>query len=118
MKVLLVEDSWQVGRAMMKLLHSLGMDAAGPAASSAEAGILISERVPDVAVIDFNLRGGEQALGLIDQLNDRGTCVIVTSGFEDPPLPEGKAIAILQKPISMEKLLAALHLVAAQKAGS
>ena len=116
MRILVVEDSWQIGMAMKNLLTALGADVAGPAATTAEAEQLISEQRPDVAIIDFNLRGGELAHGLIDRLNDRGIRVIVVSGYAVIPLAPGKAAAILQKPVVEAQLLTALRPVTARKA--
>jgi len=113
--ILVVEDSWQIGVAMKNLLTALGADVAGPAATAAEAEQLISEQTPDVAIIDFNLRGGELAHGLIDRLNDRGIRVIVVSGYAVVPLAPGKVAAILQKPVVEAQLLAALRPVTARK---
>src|SRR2546430_15974184 len=79
--ILLVEDSWHVGKAMKTLLHVLGADVAGPAATSADAERLVAERTPDVAIVDINLRGGEQANGLIDRLYEQGIPVIVLTGY-------------------------------------
>ena len=42
--ILLVEDSWHVGKALKTLLHVLGADVAGPAATSADAKRLVAER--------------------------------------------------------------------------
>src|SRR5689334_1319936 len=72
LSVLIVEDSWQVGAAVKRLLQSCGADVAGPAATAADAARLVSERTIDVALVDINLRGGELAYGLIDQLHDQG----------------------------------------------
>jgi len=108
-RILVVEDSWQLGIALKRLLQALGADVAGPVAIAADAERLISEHAPDAALVDFNLRGGEQACVLIDRLNNQGVRVIVTSGYADIPLAPGKAAAILQKPISEAKLLAALR---------
>jgi DNA-binding NtrC family response regulator len=114
--ILVVEDSWHIGMAMRNLLTAFGADVAGPAATTAEAQHLISERMPDVAIVDFNLRGGELAHGLIDRLNDRGIRVIVVSGYAVVPLTPGKAAVILQKPVVEAQLLAALRPVIAHKA--
>jgi DNA-binding NtrC family response regulator len=86
MVVLLVEDSWHLGVAMKRLLQLLGADVAGPAATTAEAERLIAERIPDVALVDFNLRDNELADGLIDHLHDQGVRVIVTSGYAVFPM--------------------------------
>ena len=114
--ILLVEDSWHLGVAMKRLLELLGADVAGPAASTAEAERLTAERVPDVALVDFNLRGNERADGLIDRLHDQGVRVIVTSGYAVFPMAPEKVAAILQKPISESQLVAALRPVVAKKA--
>jgi CheY-like chemotaxis protein len=108
MRILVVEDSWHIGIALKSLLRSLGADVAGPVASVAEADLLVAEQAPDVALIDFNLRGGERAGSLIDRLHDQGVRVVVTSGYAVLPLTPGKAAAVLQKPISEVQLLAAL----------
>jgi DNA-binding NtrC family response regulator len=109
MHILLVEDSWQLGIALKNLLQMLGADVAGPVATTAEAERLISEHGPDVALVDVNLRGGEQAYDLIDELHGKGVRVIVTSGYADHPLASQKVVAILQKPISEELLLETLR---------
>ena len=108
-RVLVVEDSWHISMALKSLLRSLGADVIGPAATTAEAERLISERVPDASIVDFNLRGGELAHDLIDKLNKVGVRVIVASGYTSVPVAPGKAAAILQKPIVEAQLLAALR---------
>jgi CheY-like chemotaxis protein len=115
-RILLVEDSWHVGKAMKNLLQSLGADVTGPAATSAEAERLISEHAPQVALVDISLREGEMAYGLIDRLHDRGVPVIVISGYLVPPQAPVKAAAILQKPVSAAQLLATLRPVTARMA--
>ena len=107
-QILLVEDSSVVGAAMKDLLEACGGDVAGPVATIAEADRLISKNLPDAALVDINLRGGERADGLIDRLHDRGVRVVVISGDTGPPLAPGKAVATLLKPFSEEELFAAL----------
>jgi DNA-binding NtrC family response regulator len=108
-RILVVEDSWHIGIALESQLRALGADVAGPVATTDEAEQLIAEQTPAVAIVDFNLRGGELAHGLIDRLNDQGIRVIVISGYAVVPLAPGKAAAILQKPIVEAQLLAALR---------
>ena len=100
LSVLVVEDSWQVGAAVKRLLQGCGADVAGPAATAADAARLISERTIDVALVDINLRGGELAYGLIDQLHDQGIRTVVVTGHAGVALEEGKVAAVLQKPVS------------------
>jgi FixJ family two-component response regulator len=106
MRILLVEDSWQLGMALKSLLRSVD----GPVATTKDAENLISQNVPDAAIIDVNLRQGERSYGLIDQLVGRGVPVVVTSGYSDLPMVSAKA-HILEKPISEEKLIAILRSV-------
>jgi DNA-binding NtrC family response regulator len=114
--ILLVEDSWHVGNAMKSLLRALGASVAGPAATSADAERLLSEQTPDVAVVDFSLRHGERAQGLIGKLNALGVKVVVVSGYEDVPLTPGTSATVLQKPVREAELVAALRPTALQKA--
>src|ERR1700691_1311013 len=117
LRILVVEDSWQIAEALKSLLTALGADVAGPAASAADADRLISEQIPDVALVDFSLRDGEMADGLIDRLNDRGVRVVVMSGYTVLPLAREKAVAILKKPIIEAQLLAALRPVTVEVPG-
>ncbi|MBO0712020.1 MAG: hypothetical protein J2P47_12155 [Acetobacteraceae bacterium] len=115
-RVLVVEDSWQLGVAMRSLLQAYGADVTGPVATAADADRLCAERAPDVALVDFNLRGGELANALIDRLHGRGIHVIVTSGYAAPPVSLDKVATVLQKPISEARLLESMRPVAARKA--
>jgi DNA-binding response OmpR family regulator len=108
LRILLVEDSWNVGEALTSLLRAMGAEVAGPAATTAEAERLLSTYAPDVAVVDFTLRGGELAVGLIDQLHDRGIRVVMTSGYDIQSFASEK-VAILKKPFTDTELLASLH---------
>jgi len=111
LRVVLVEDSWHVGFGLKNLLLAWEVDVAGPVATAAEGERLTSERLPDVAIVDLNLRGGEAANDLIDRLHEQGVRVIVMTGYSQVQLAPGKAAAILHKPFSDEQLLAALHQV-------
>jgi DNA-binding NtrC family response regulator len=114
-RILVVEDSWHIGTALKSLLQALEAEVLGPVATVAEAERLISEQTPDASIVDFNLRGGELANGLIDKLNELGIRVIVISGYASVPITPGKAAAILQKPLVESQLLAALRPLAGQK---
>jgi len=107
--VLIVEDSWSVGTGLQKLLESRGANVMGLAATAAEAECLIAQRTPDVALVDINLRRGEQSHALIDRLHDRGIRVVVITGYGDVSLPPGRAADILRKPMREDLLLASLR---------
>jgi len=115
-RILVVEDSWQLAMALKSLLQACGAEVSGPVATSADAQRLVSEQMPDAALVDFNLRGGERADGLIDKLHEQGIYVVVTSGYAVLPIVPRHAAAILQKPISEAQLLGSLRPVVERKA--
>ena len=106
-RVLVVEDTWLVAKALKTALEGLGMVVAGPASNTADADRLVAEETPDLAVVDVNLKG-EMAYGLIDRMHDRGVRVVVVSGYAVLPSSTQKAAAILQKPFSGAELQATL----------
>jgi CheY-like chemotaxis protein len=108
-RVLIVEDSWDVAMAFKRLLAAWGADTVGPVATTHDAMRLVAERAPDVALVDINLRRGEKAYDLIERLHQQGIRIVVMSGYADVSLTEGKAAAILQKPVQGELLLASLR---------
>jgi DNA-binding response OmpR family regulator len=109
LNILLVEDSPDVGEAVKKLLELLGATVAGPAPTMAAAESLLAERLPDVALLDFHLRGGERSDGLIARMRQQGVPVIMLSGsFEFPPLQSLAGATIVEKPVSEAELLAHL----------
>jgi CheY-like chemotaxis protein len=109
LRVLVVEDSWEVATGLTRLLKAWGLDVLGPVATTADALRLICERTVDVALVDIHLRGGEQAYGLIDRLHDRGIRVVVISGYSDVSVPHGKVAATLRKPMEPGLLLQSLR---------
>jgi DNA-binding response OmpR family regulator len=114
-RILVVEDSWHLGKALKGLLQDCGAEVAGPAATSADAQRLASEQPPDAALVDFSLRNDERADVLIERLNEQGIYVIVMSAHDLLPVAARRAAAILQKPFSLAALLNSLRLVVVRK---
>jgi DNA-binding response OmpR family regulator len=105
LKILLVEDSQSVGDALKQHLELLGANVTGPAATTAEAMKLITERLPNVALVDFHLRG-ENSSGLIARLRGEGVPVILLSGsFEFSPPVSLEGVTMVEKPISEAQIL-------------
>jgi DNA-binding response OmpR family regulator len=111
-RVLIVEDSWQVAKALGSVLSDLGMVVTGPTSTVAEAERLVAEQQPELALVDLNLRG-EMAFGLVGWLRDRGLRVIVLTGYAGLSKPLDKANAVLQKPYDAHELLATMRQVLA-----
>jgi CheY-like chemotaxis protein len=115
-RILLVEDSWPAAVALRRLLRVLGAEVSGPVATSADALRLASERPPDAALVDFNLRGGELADDLVEQLREQGIHVVVITGYTELPKMPRHAVALLHKPFGDAELLASLRPVVSRKA--
>jgi DNA-binding NtrC family response regulator len=117
LSILLVEDSWHVGKAMKGLLRVLGAEVVGPAATAADAERLVAERTPDVAIVDVNLRHGETSSNLIDRLLEQRIPVIIVTGYAAVSLPTRNVEAILEKPVSKQRLLENLRPIIARRLG-
>ena len=109
-RVLVVEDSWQVASTMKSALEELGMVVAKPAATLAAANRLIANHIFDLAVVDINLKG-EMSYDLIVRLSDRGVRVVVVSGYVTPGESIPNAAAVLRKPLSTVELITTLRQV-------
>lgn len=107
-RVLVVEDGWQVADALRVTLENMGMIVVGTASTAAEAQHVAGEHRPRIAVVDVNLKGA-MAYSLMDWLDDRGVRVVVISGYEDHPASLAKFAAVLQKPFTATALRTALH---------
>jgi two-component system, response regulator PdtaR len=108
--VLVVEDNWQVAKALECALKQLEMRVSGPASTTSDAKRLVAAQMPTVAIVDVNLKR-EMACDLLVELHEKGVHVIFISGYAIPPIPKKKAAVILQKPFSAEDLLTALRTV-------
>jgi two-component system, response regulator PdtaR len=109
-RVLVVEDSWQVASTMKSALEEVGMVVAKPAATLVAAKRLIANHIFDLAVVDINLKG-EMSYDLIVRLSDQGVRVVVVSGYVAPEESIASAAAVLQKPLSKVELIATLRQV-------
>jgi CheY-like chemotaxis protein len=110
-RVLVVEDSWDVSAGLKALLEAWGAEVVGPAATADDARRLISGCIPDVALVDINLRHGERSYGLVDEMRELGVPVVLITGYANVPPVKDKAAAILQKPFDDRHLLATLRAV-------
>ena len=107
-RVLIVEDSWQVAMALKSMLRDRGMVITGPTSKIAEAERLAVDEKPELALVDLHLKG-EMSWGLVDWLHQRGLRVIVLSGYAGPNLSLDKANAIVQKPFGADELVATMQ---------
>ncbi len=118
LNILLVEDSPVVADALKQHLELFGATVVGPAATTAEAREVIMAGPPDVALVDFHLRG-ENSYTLIAQLRQEGIPVVMLSGSIEssaPALLEG--VVMLEKPVTEEQMLEHLRPIARARKNS
>ena len=71
MRILVVEDDPRAGPAIKAVLGSAGHEVVGPCRDAAKALRRVARARPDLALVDFNLAGGEDGLSLSRKLRDR-----------------------------------------------
>ena len=111
-RVLIVEDAWQVAKALKSVLEQMGMHVVGPTAATAQARDLAAAQRPKLAIVDINLKH-ETSYDLIDELHEQGVRIIVISGYAEPTVSRNSVTAILQKPFSGSDLITMMKSVVA-----
>lgn len=114
LSVLVVEDAWQVAKAMKAMLDQYEIDVIGPVATAADARRQLAIRKPQAALVDVNLKG-ELAWDLIDDLGAQDIEVIVISGYPQPKTSTRASMVHLQKPYDAAELLSALCAIAGKR---
>ena len=103
-RVLVVEDSWHVAKAIKGALEVLGMQVIGPTATTEEARQLTAAHKPMLALVDVNLKQ-ENSHGLIHELHKQGIPVVVVSGYASVPIAQDTHAGYLQKPFKGAELV-------------
>jgi len=112
LRILVVEDSPVVADALKQHLELFGATVVGPAATTAEAKEAIMAGRPDVAMVDFHLRG-ENSYTLIAELRQEGIPVIMLSGsIESSASALHEGVVMLEKPVTEEQMLEHLRPIA------
>ncbi len=106
--VLVVEDDEDNRELLVTLLQSANLAVRG-AATVAEAHAIIATDKPEFLVADYSLPDGTAAslLDLCASARPR-VCILVT-GFDDTDVTATGFDVVLTKPVSFEKLLAAIR---------
>lgn len=109
-KILIVEDDALIAMELSERLEEMGYQVLGPAMTLAEAETAASQgERPDAALLDANL-AGQSSVPAGVALAARGVPVAFCTGYDEVKnLPaELKGAMVLTKPVSDEKLSAAL----------
>lgn len=111
-RILLVEDEPLIAMMLEDFLEALDKTPVGTADSVAAALALVSGGGIDAAILDVNLRGGEQSWAVADALAANGIpFVFATGGSRDGLAEAYRERPTLAKPFTMDgvaKALAAL----------
>ena len=105
-RVLVVEDEFLIAAELSAILEDAGHAVVGPAGSVAAArALLVDGQMPDLAVIDANLRG-ETSERLAEDLRRLGIPFCVCTGYQPGDLKaQFGDVITLQKPVSPGTLL-------------
>jgi len=113
-RILIVEDEPLIAMMLEDFLDVLGKQLAGTADSVAGALALIEAGSVDAAILDVNLRGGEQSWPIADALAARGVpFVFATGGSQDSIAEQYRGRPTLAKPFTMDAVAKILDGLAA-----
>jgi signal transduction histidine kinase/CheY-like chemotaxis protein len=112
LRVLVLDDDRDILKGMESLLTSLG-NVVRTAETPAQGLAIAREWEPEIALVDFRLRGESSGLHFISQLRELfpGTPALLISGDTAPERlleASNAGITLLHKPVSHEKLIAAI----------
>lgn len=111
--VLVIDDELVVRKSMQLLLTQLGCIVHVADGAQAALEIATSQRL-DVVLSDYRLRAGENGISVIRAIQNRCPAVrvaLITGDTAPDRMQEAKAagVALLYKPVALEKLLTVLH---------
>lgn len=107
--ILLVEDEPLIAMMLEDVLDSLGHTVAGTCETAASGLDLVAQGNIDAAILDLNLRDGEQSIPVADALADRGIPFLFATGGHGDSIPERhRGRPTLAKPFTMEAVEDAL----------
>ncbi len=109
-RVLLVEDNFNIARALARALATHGAEIIGPVGTVKDAmGRLGADEHIDGALLDINLRG-EFAYQVADVLQLRGVRVVFLTGYDETSIPPSyRDVPCLQKPVNIARLVRTLR---------
>ena len=111
-RVLVVEDQFLIADDMRRAVVRLGGEVMGPVGQVAAAAALArTSGRPDLALLDINLHG-ESVYDFADEMRAQEVPVILATGYGRPDIrPDFADVVRLEKPVTLEALIAAIHRV-------
>jgi two-component system, response regulator PdtaR len=119
MRILIVEDEALIAMMLADSLEGGGHEVMGPAGTAAQALALCEAALPDLALLDVNLRDGCNGVVLARALFDRwGLPVIFASGqLVEARQARDVAFGFIRKPYEAETVLRGVELAREVMAG-
>lgn len=109
-RVLIVEDEPLIAMMLEDFLDALDREVAGTADSCTAALEILERDGVDAAILDVNLRGGEQSWPVADRLAERGIPFILATGGAGDAIAEAhRDRPILSKPFTLDGVEKALN---------
>lgn len=114
-RVILVEDEPLVAMMMEDMLADLGCEVAGSFGTlgAALAWLADQKALPDGAVLDVNLGGGETVFPLAEALHARGVPFVFATGYGALPSDRFPDAPLIHKPVDQDQLLPVVQAFAA-----
>jgi len=108
-KILIVEDDIIQAKSIESLLLQLGYESAGLASTGAQAVEKALEAMPDLILIDIQLKGGMDGITAVTVINEKQKipCIYLTAYSDEKTIQRAKATepyAYLTKPVSEKDL--------------
>ncbi len=111
-KVLIIEDEALIAANLEMVLEEAGCEVVGWATDAREAEEIARQHRPQVAVVDIQLRNGDDGIELASELQKAGVEVIFVTAQSDPAtIARARAVphrAYVAKPYKAETIIAAL----------
>jgi DNA-binding NtrC family response regulator len=105
LRVLVVEDSWNVANSIKSILDGAGATVLGPVPSVAAALDLIRNEAVSVALVNMNLREAFADDVVSELLVRRIPYVIVTASETLPMNSDKHAAGVVSKPVDAQELI-------------
>jgi two-component system, response regulator PdtaR len=107
MRILIVEDEALIAMILVDVLEAGGHEVMGPATTATEALALCEVVVPELALLDVNLRDGSNGVVLAHALSDRWGMLVIFASGQVMEARQAKDIALghIRKPYQPETVL-------------
>jgi DNA-binding response OmpR family regulator len=111
-KLLIIEDNWMMRHMIEEVAVSLGIQVTGTATSWEETEQLLCVKTPDFAIVDININGSTDGIGVARHLKDKKIPFLFLTAYKDietiTEAAEISPLSYLIKPVTPENLVAAL----------